>query len=253
MVSQTGKQAKTLKPALVFLHYFGGSKASWQWVTAALEPEFSCIAITLPGFGGSPGLPLPSIENFSDYILQEIKRLGYTNCTLIGHSMGGKLALQCAATDQESLIESLILVAPSPPSVERMSQLKQAQMKEEPDELAAKKSVQEAICLKLGKAEMDTAIASPRQVESATRKWWIDQGIHHSIADSAKALSLPIHVLLAARDPAITMEMSDEDTFPNLPLNTPFTVHPKSGHLIPLEDPQWLSEQIRKIFTLDLS
>ncbi|WP_162799943.1 alpha/beta fold hydrolase [Pedobacter jeongneungensis] len=253
MVSQTGKQARTSKPVLVFLHYFGGSKASWQWVITALEPEFICLAINLPGFGGSPGLSLPSIENFSDYILQEIKASGCTNCTLIGHSMGGKLALQCAATDEGDLIESLILVTPSPPSVERMSKSKEEKMKEDPDEIAAKKSVEEAICLKLGKAEMDTAIASPQQVESATRKWWIEQGIHHSIADSAKALSLPIHVLLAAGDPAITMEMSDQYTLPNLPINTPCIVHPTSGHLIPLEDPQWLSEQIRKICTLDLS
>jgi len=167
--------------------------------------------------------------------------------------MGGKLALQCAATDQKGFIESLILVAPSPPSVERMSQSKEEQMKEDPDEIEAKKSVQEAICLKLGKAKMDTATATAQQVESATRKWWIEQGIHHSIADSAKALSLPIHVLLAMRDPAITMEMSNQDTLPNLPKNTQFTVHPTSGHLFPLEDPQWLSEQIRKICTLDLS
>lgn len=167
--------------------------------------------------------------------------------------MGGKLALQCAATDQEDLIHSLILVAPSPPSIERMKRSKQAQMKKDPDEPTAKKSGQEAICLKLGGAEMDTATSTPRQVESATRKWWIDQGIHHSIADSAKALSLPIHVLLAAQDPAITTEMSHKDTLPNLPVNTSFTLHPTSGHLIPLEDPQWLSEQIRKICKLDLS
>ena len=41
-------------PTLVFLHYFSGAAASWQWVMRSLESDFRCVAIDLPGFGQAP-------------------------------------------------------------------------------------------------------------------------------------------------------------------------------------------------------
>jgi pimeloyl-ACP methyl ester carboxylesterase len=38
-------------PALVFIHYWGGSRRTWSEVTAWLSNRFRCIAVDLRGWG----------------------------------------------------------------------------------------------------------------------------------------------------------------------------------------------------------
>ena len=103
---------------LVLLHYFGGSAQSWFWVAEKLSDDYRCIAINFPGFGGEPPMKSPSIQGFADYVRKLLVSLGIKTYTLIGHSMGGKIALQMAAGDSGKSIQQLILVAPSPPTTE---------------------------------------------------------------------------------------------------------------------------------------
>lgn len=235
------------KPTLVFLHYFGGAASSWNWVIIELESVYNCLALNLPGFGGLSRLPNPSLKAYADYVFSEIREAQIGSCVIIGHSMGGKIALQCAVDDAENRIEKLILVAPSPPSVERIPAEEQEKMKIDPDLAGAEESVRKAICMKLDTENWSVAVATPQQVESSARKWWIDEGTKHSIADQTKDLKIPIHLLLAEKDPAISTDMTSNDTLPNLPKDIIISQHPTSGHLIPLEDPAWLAEQILNV------
>ena len=41
------------RPALVFLHYWGGSAATWRKVVAGLEGETRCVLLNQRGWGGS--------------------------------------------------------------------------------------------------------------------------------------------------------------------------------------------------------
>lgn len=98
---------------IVFLHYFGGSAQSWQWVAEKLSDDFRCIALNLPGFGNTPPLENPSITAFSQWIHKQLALLDIFDCTIVGHSMSGKIALQLAATQSEIEIDHLVLLAPS--------------------------------------------------------------------------------------------------------------------------------------------
>src|ERR1700722_13449736 len=44
----------TAEPALVFLHYWGGTSRTWRKVTAELEGQFKTVAYDARGWGGSP-------------------------------------------------------------------------------------------------------------------------------------------------------------------------------------------------------
>lgn len=101
---------------LVFLHYFGGSAQSWQWVAEKLSDNYRCVALNLPGFGGTPPLEKPSTQGFADFVRSALSKLKIGRCALIGHSMGCKIALQVAADAAPETIQQLILVAPSPPT-----------------------------------------------------------------------------------------------------------------------------------------
>ncbi|MBI2743154.1 MAG: alpha/beta fold hydrolase [Chlamydiales bacterium] len=74
-------------PPLVFLHGFLGSAQDWDPVIEQLESDFFCLAIHLPGHGSSFS------SDFSSALEKRVLLHGIKSCTLIGYSMGGRLAL----------------------------------------------------------------------------------------------------------------------------------------------------------------
>lgn len=72
-------------PSLVFLHGFLGCKEDWEPLIHHCADKYHCIALDLPGHGVSP---------YCDDILSTLKDNLVSKPTLIGYSMGGRLALQ---------------------------------------------------------------------------------------------------------------------------------------------------------------
>jgi len=90
---------------LVFIHYFGGNENSWKWLAKRLVMKYDCIFLTIPGFGNTQPLSEPSIRNMSEWISGKIDSLNLKRYILVGHSMGGKLALFTAFVNYDALPE----------------------------------------------------------------------------------------------------------------------------------------------------
>jgi 2-succinyl-6-hydroxy-2,4-cyclohexadiene-1-carboxylate synthase len=75
-----------------------GSSADWLDVTSALENRYRCIAPDLPGHGASLGLPsgLYSFEGAARATIRTLDELDVGRATVVGYSMGGRLALYLA-------------------------------------------------------------------------------------------------------------------------------------------------------------
>jgi pimeloyl-ACP methyl ester carboxylesterase len=233
---------------LIFLHYFGGSKESWNWTIADLANDFNCVVLNLPGFGGLPFLGNPSLSGMAEYVTEQIRALNTGPCILIGHSMGGKIAVQVAIQNAENdLISQLILVAPSPPSVEKMPENQKELLRGEQSDLQAIKNVDDAIVKHLTKAQQELAVKTQMEIEVAARKWWVDEGTMESVAAKSKDLKLPITLIVSKTDPAITYEMTTTETIPNFPTHAKLIITADIGHLIPLEDPAWLAKMIKRV------
>ena len=230
---------------LVFLHYFGGSAQSWQWVAEKLSDEYSCIALNLPGFGGTAAMQEPSIEGFASFVQEQLNVLGFSSYTLIGHSMGGKIAMQVAASAASGTVSQLILVAPSPPTTEPMPAKEKERMLQHPDREEAEKSVKNATKQTLSPEKQSLAIETQLIVDHTTWRWWLLEGMDHSIADRIKPLQLPITVLASDDDPVMTQEVIQDRVLQVLEQATLSSTQ-QVGHLIPLEAPLWLAQQIRK-------
>jgi pimeloyl-ACP methyl ester carboxylesterase len=94
---------------LVLLH--GLLDDSEGWTSLAMDTRRPCLAIDLPGFGGSD-LPLyPRTSAYADDVAAGLKRLGIDECTLVGHSLGGAVATAVAERTQHA--HSLVLLAPA--------------------------------------------------------------------------------------------------------------------------------------------
>ena len=109
----------TAEPALVFLHYWGGTSRTWRKVTAELEGQFKRVANDARGWGKSDKtLAGCKLADLADEALALVKALGIKQYVLVGHSMGGKVA-QLAASRRPEGLSGLILVAPAQPTPRR--------------------------------------------------------------------------------------------------------------------------------------
>src|SRR5438132_1151146 len=97
-------------PAVLLVHGLGGFAESWRHNTAYLGRHATVYAIDLPGFGGSgkPRAPY-GLAFFAQALRRFVEATGLGRVTLVGHSLGGAVAVAYAATHPESL-ERLALV-----------------------------------------------------------------------------------------------------------------------------------------------
>ena len=122
-------------PAVILLHGFGASLHTWEPWAQALSAHYRVIRYDLPGSGLSS--PDPG-GDYSDtrslhLLLSLMDHLGLQRATLVGHSMGGRIAWRMAAANPQR-VAGLVLVAPDgfaspgfeygkPPDVPAMLQL----------------------------------------------------------------------------------------------------------------------------------
>lgn len=96
-------------PPLVLLHGLGGSHEDWEEQFEALGRVRRVIAPDLRGFGATPmGRHAPSIERMAADVRGLLAALGVERFALMGHSMGGAVALQ-VALEQPPAIERLVI------------------------------------------------------------------------------------------------------------------------------------------------
>ncbi len=89
--SGTGKQA------IVFIPGFACSGDVWKETVEALKKDYTCYVLTMAGFAGVSPEKNPSFESWKMQIARFIKEKNIEKPILIGHSMGGGLALAIAS------------------------------------------------------------------------------------------------------------------------------------------------------------
>ncbi len=99
-------------PVLLLIHGIAGSFESWQSVVRPLAAEHTVIAPDLPGHGGSAaGGGDYSLAALAAGLRDLLFTLGHDRATLVGHSLGGGIAMQFAyhfpkATERLVLVSS---------------------------------------------------------------------------------------------------------------------------------------------------
>jgi pyruvate dehydrogenase E2 component (dihydrolipoamide acetyltransferase) len=96
---------------VVFVHGFGGDLNSWMFTQPALAEGRRAVALDLPGHGGADkDVGLGDAEMFAAAVADAIDALGVGRVHLVGHSMGGGVALILARHRPER-VASLTLIA----------------------------------------------------------------------------------------------------------------------------------------------
>ena len=100
-------------PVLLFLHGFGSSLQTWDVWAVTLEQKYRVIRLDLPGFGLTGPSPSNDYSELNDVstLTQFVDKLGISDLSVIGHSMGGKIAWTFAAAHPDR-VKALVLMAP---------------------------------------------------------------------------------------------------------------------------------------------
>jgi pimeloyl-ACP methyl ester carboxylesterase len=96
-------------PALVLLHGAGGSRLNWPAKLRRL-PGATVYTLDLPGHGRSSGRGKDTIEGYAEDVVAFLDTVGVERAILVGHSMGGAVALTLALGWADR-VAGLVLVA----------------------------------------------------------------------------------------------------------------------------------------------
>lgn len=118
-----GKGDKTL----IFIHGLGSYLPAWKKNMDVLKADYRCVALDLPGYPkSSKGDYAYNMTFFADVVLEMIEELKLKNPVLVGHSMGGQVAMT-AALKSPDILEKLILIDPA--GIERFEEKESVMLK----------------------------------------------------------------------------------------------------------------------------
>lgn len=97
------------KQSIIFIPGFASSGEVWNDTKSIYDKDFTCYTLTMAGFAEVPAQPNATFTNWEIRIVDYIKDNKIEKPILIGHSMGGGLAL-AIASDYPELIKKIIVV-----------------------------------------------------------------------------------------------------------------------------------------------
>ena len=129
---------------IVFLHGYTGSSQDWANQVPVLSPRYSVVALDQRGHGKSAA---PSREEeysmriFVNDVFSLLRMLNIEKCCLVGHSLGGFIALEFAL-EHPGMLAALVLVDTSSGEFERFPNY--AELRQKLDELARSQGMEAA-------------------------------------------------------------------------------------------------------------
>jgi 3-oxoadipate enol-lactonase len=192
---------------LIFVHGAGTSHISWALQLGAFSSTNRVIALDLSGHGMSDDIPgEASIEHgYASELAALVQYLGLTDFILVGHSMGGGIAMSYCLNGHHILPRALVLADTAP--VLELSKLAPGLVKE---------AIQDRIFLFKSQFYQDyTETYQLKELEDRIRR--ANPGVlqrdlaacnHFNITDRVKDIRVPAFVLVGEHDEIIPPAMA---------------------------------------------
>ncbi|GAA1221085.1 alpha/beta hydrolase [Kitasatospora nipponensis] len=236
-------------PALVFVHYWGGSAATWDGVVERLPADRRTVRFDQRGWGTSRALPGPyTLDQLADDLAYVVETLDLGPFVLVGHSMGGKVSQLLAARRPAGLV-GMVLVAPAPPQPSAV--VTPAYQEGLSHAYDSPESVGQALthvltAVPLSQSLRDAVIRDSLAAHPEARREWPLRGMARDITDAARAIEVPVTVLVGEHDVVEPPHVLREHLLPHIP-HARLTTVPGAGHLLPLEAPDALAAELRSL------
>jgi pimeloyl-ACP methyl ester carboxylesterase len=219
-------------PAVIGLHGWARTR---QDLTPIIEP-FSGASIDLPGHGASPEPAEPcGAAAFADLVAQAIEELG-VRPVVVGHSMGGRVAV-CLAAARPELVSGLVLTG-VPHLLPRTSSSKSPLSYRVVKKLANSGLLSPAV---LEKQREKHGSADYRSARGVMRDVLVTM-VNENYRDQLPLIDCPVEMVWGDADTAAPIEMATEAA--GLISGANLVVLPGVGHDTPRDAPAALIDAI---------
>jgi pimeloyl-ACP methyl ester carboxylesterase len=241
-------------PTLVFLHFWGGSAATWSGVTALLSERYPTVAIDFRGWGSSTGpddrdaYSIIDLAKDVEAVLAKLN-LATSDVVISGHSMGGKVAQAVAGRNNVPGLRGLVLVAPAPPTQLNIpedirEQQRHAYDSEENADFVAR-NVLTAPDSGLSDEAFKAVVRDMLRGNEAAKFAWPMITLHEGIVNLARAINLPTLVIAGEKDVVEPPSRVESELMGTIQ-GAKMVIQEGTGHLMPIEKPTGLSEHITR-------
>lgn len=230
--------------ALVFLHYFGGSSRAWSLLADGLAPRQRCVMPDLRGHGSSEGPATGyAVADGADDVAALIDVLSLKSFVVVGHSMGAKIALALASRRPPGL-RGLVLVAPSPPTPEPISDHDRAKSLASHGDAEAARDTAANISIHAPDDPVYGQIVED-MVRTSPFAWaaWLEHGSREDISAGMAEIETPALVIRGARDETIAKDVVEREVSGRLDQARTVAIA-GAKHLVPLDRPEALTRAI---------
>ena len=102
-------------PLVVLVHASMAGATQWSGLIGELASDFNVRAVNLFGYGGTPAWSKPQPPALTDFagLVAEAVPANASGVHLVGHSLGGAIAMHAAAHQLRGRVASLTLIEPS--------------------------------------------------------------------------------------------------------------------------------------------
>jgi 2-succinyl-6-hydroxy-2,4-cyclohexadiene-1-carboxylate synthase len=237
-----------MAPTVVFLHGFTHTGRSWHPVIAALGERYTSVADDIRGHGDASERVPVSLEAVIDDV---VAAAGPERYTVVGYSMGGRIALHAALAAGDR-VERLVLIGASPGIADQGERSARQRTDEElADEIErssidefARRWAQTPVLAGLPAAALDAAHAdrlrsTPAGLARALRG--LGTGALPSLWDRLGELPMPVTLVVGERDSkfrAVAVEMARRMPAADV------VVVPVAGHAVHLEAPEAIARAL---------
>jgi len=161
------------KPLLV-IHGLFGSADNWRSMIKYFSKQNQVISIDLRNHGRSPHSDSQSLIDMAEDIYELCQDLSLNNVIILGHSLGGKVAMQFAEL-YEKYVEKLIIVDIAPREYKgKHTPLMDAMMALDFSELNSRKQVDEALAVSIADQQVRQFLLMNLSLDSEQLKWRIN-------------------------------------------------------------------------------
>ncbi len=101
-------------PAVVILHGLFGDADNFRSIALHMQRHYSVTRVDLPGHGRSSTLDTLSINAMAEVISDALLKNKVNECHLLGHSLGGKVAMAIAGNDLNVQVNKLVIADIAP-------------------------------------------------------------------------------------------------------------------------------------------
>ncbi len=249
-VEVAGKGAPVL-----LLPGFACTGAIWDYTVKELSKSYECHVFTFAGFGGVSPIQLPWLSTIKDELIRYVKIKKLNKPSIIGHSLGGTLALWLAAEEQDLFAKVLavdalpctgaLMVPNFDPANMQYDNPYSKQMLNMDSTEFRKMAAQQAAFMMLNKTKQDTIINWMIQADRNTFVYGYVDLLKLDLREKIADIKIPVVIFAATFPDKKAIEKTYNTQFEKLNNKTIFYAD-AAAHFIMLDQPEWLMNKIKE-------